>query len=200
MISKGALAPTSMNLKPNKPMKHLRGIILLCLLSWTSLAYSQRVGIGTNALYWATLTPNANVHLRMSQRTSLNLEFAARPKVSIKGTNLTFANFSPEVRFWLTRNGGPRMFWGVALQSALYAGQWSEQTYRGSMVGAGPTFGFTWMLGERFNLEATLGAGVMYIGNRRTPIYPTEAVEPIREHLITPAPIKFGVNFIYYIR
>lgn len=181
-------------------MKHLRGICLLWLLSLSSFVSAQHVGIGTNALYWLALTPNASLHLRMSQNSTFNLELAGRPGVNIKGTDLRFINLSPEARFLLRRVGAARPYVGVAAQAAMYTGQWSEQNHRGSLVGLGPTVGFSWVLSEHFNVEVSAGAGIMYIHNSSTPIYPEPLATTERRDIITPAPVKLGVNFIYYIR
>lgn len=181
-------------------MKHLRRFCLLCLISLTSMVYAQHIGVSTNALYWATVTPNASVHFRTSQKTSVNLEVAAHPYISVNGYGLRFVNFSPEVRFWFGRNGIARPFWGVAAQSALYSGQWEDNNHKGSLIGGGLTIGYNWTLSERFNLEVTAGAGVMYIRDTSTPIYSEGTPQPVRGGLITPAPIKLGVNFIYFIR
>lgn len=181
-------------------MKQLRRFCLLSLLLTSSIAFAQRIGVGTNALYWATLTPNVNVQLRMSQITSLNLEVAARPNISIKGYGLRFINFSPELRFWLSKNAKARPFVGIAGQSAFYSGQWKDYTHKGSLVGLGATVGFSWILSTHFSVETTVGAGGMYIQDASAPLYPETKVEPTKDKIFTPAPIKLGVNFIYYFR
>ena len=73
---------------------------ILCAALWsTTDVHAQRVGIKTNLLYWATLSPNIGTEFRLSRHFTVNLEAAGNP-FKFGDHQLHFASFKPEVRSW----------------------------------------------------------------------------------------------------
>lgn len=178
--------------------------MLLAILMSATTVSAQRIGVGTNGLYWLTATPNADVHVRMSRRTSLDVGFAARPRCVVKDFGMKFVDFSPELRVWLSRNGMQHHFVGVAAQAAMYTAQWRGSGYvqghRGDVVGLGATYGYAWMLNGRLNLEVEAGLGCFYARDTKNGQFEDgEHVFP-RERILFPAPIKLGVNLVYFFK
>lgn len=174
-------------------MKFIKKILLLTLLTVATGAYAQRLGMGTNTLYWAAATPNASMHIRLSQAFSLNLEVAGRPRVyGIAGYNPKFVSLAPEVRYWFLKHGMHRHFAGVMLEGVDYSVMHKGDDHAGDMLGFGVTYGYDWILSKRWNMETTVGLGGALLRDRvnRTPA--TTSLKPM--------PLRLGLNFIYFIR
>lgn len=175
------------------PMKSIKKILLLILLAVASGAYAQRVGVSTNGLYWLAGAPNASLQVRMSQAYSLNLEFAGRPRIyGVAGYNPKFVSFAPEVRYWFKKQGMHRHFAGVMMQAVDYSMVGKDKLHAGDMLGLGVTYGYDWIIKEHWNIEATAGLGGAIMRNRTDGRATTTK--------IIPAPLRLGVNVIYFIR
>ncbi|MCC8063199.1 MAG: DUF3575 domain-containing protein [Rikenellaceae bacterium] len=134
---------------------------------------AQKLTVKTNLLYWATATPNLEAEFGLGERTTLDVAFGYNPWTMDKKTNKKWRHFlvQPEFRYWLCHRfqghffgvhagygqyniGATRLLWhGDAVRGSRYEG-WA--------VGAGFSYGYSWILGRRWNLEATLGGGYAY--------------------------------------
>lgn len=171
------------------------------MLLWAATLSAQRIGVGTNGIYWLAATPNATLHVRMSNRTSINMEFAGRPSLRYGSANLKWLNFSPEVRFWLgKRTGMQHHFIGLAAQAASYRAAWRNDFHKGELLGLGVTYGYDWMLTKRLNLEVTAGLGAYLNSNNANHAMVEGTDSYLYERHYFVAPIKLGVNLIYFIR
>ena len=83
-------------------------------------------------------------------------------------------------------------------RSGVYFGSPCLLKY-GSSRAAGLTYGYAWVLGEHWNIEATAGIGVMryrqFKYDKGTPKPKT-----VNDSKTTIAPVKLGVSFVYIIR
>ena len=73
----------------------------------------------------------------------------------------------------------------------------SDRRYQGWMAGAGLAYGYSWMLGKRWNLEAEIGVGYVYT---RYDSYPcakcgTKIEKNKAGHYI--GPTKAAINLVY---
>ena len=80
-----------------------------------------------------------------------------------------------------------------------FAGAKETVRNQGWAAGAGITYGYQWILGKRWNLEATLGLGYWYTvydqyENRKCGLYK----ESFERHLI--GPTRCGLSFIYLFK
>ena len=53
---------------------HLRAVFTLAVLFSVFTANAQRIGLKTNALYWAAMSPNLGVELRVNRHLTFNFE------------------------------------------------------------------------------------------------------------------------------
>lgn len=151
-------------------------IVSICLVVASLTASAQNVVVKTNLLYDITATAN------------LGIEFKVAPKwtVDISG-NLNAWTFSdnkkwkhwvlqPEARYWLCERFNGH-FVGAHLVGGIYNmgnwntdftflgtdfGQLKEHRYEGWLVGAGIAYGYHWMLGRHWSVEAEIGIGYVY--------------------------------------
>ena len=90
--------------------------ILFCLLAVS--AFSQRVGLETNGLYWLTTTPNLGVEVLVSHKSTVGVLAGFNPfrfpspDGGCKGANPKFFHFLivPEYKYWFCR---PYERWNV---------------------------------------------------------------------------------------
>lgn len=130
---------------------------------------AQKAALKTNLLYGATATPNLQLELGLSKKSTLEL-----------GAGMNWFEFSdnkkfkhilvqPEYRYWFceTFNGS---FIGLHAHGAQFnVGGWDipvgrldafkNNRYEGYLYGAGISYGYQWVLSPRWNFEASLGGG-----------------------------------------
>lgn len=143
-----------------------------------------KVAIKTNALHWATLTPNLGVEIGLgtgsvfARRSSLDLYTGYNPW-KLKGTDgnnkkLAHIVAIPEYRYWLCErfNGhffGLHLFYAGFNISGHKIPLLFDRSFKGfpadklrndgNMYGAGVSYGYQFILSRRLNLEFTLGVG-----------------------------------------
>ncbi|MDR2937848.1 MAG: DUF3575 domain-containing protein [Prevotellaceae bacterium] len=159
-------------------MKHLCFFILLCLATLT--AQAQHLGLKTNLLYDATASVSLGVEAGLTN-PKFTLDVAA------SYNNWDFANnkkwrhwlLQPELRYWLCEAfnghffgvhamGGQFNFSKVQLPFKMYP-QLKDYHYQGEFMGLGVAYGYQWILSDRWGIEATLGAGYLYINYKQYP-------------------------------
>ncbi len=186
-------------------------IVSICLVVASLTASAQNVVVKTNLLYDITATAN------------LGMEFKVAPKwtVDISG-NLNAWTFSdnkkwkhwvlqPEARYWLCERFNGH-FVGAHLVGGIYNmgnwntdftflgtdfGQLKEHRYEGWLVGAGIAYGYHWMLGRHWSVEAEIGIGYVYTqADKYECPRCGEQLENNKPHHYV-GPTKAAVNLIY---
>jgi len=143
--------------------------LTLVLIVLTVCVHGQSVAIKTNALYWGTTTPNVGAEFSVGKKTSLEFIAGYNPWEFSDNKKLKHILFQPEFRYWTceTFNGH---FFGLHAHYAYYnAGglklpfgmikSLEDNRYEGYLFGAGLSYGYQWIIGKRWNLEASLGIG-----------------------------------------
>lgn len=179
----------------NKRSKIL--LFLSFMLLGMSSLHAQRVALKTNAVYWAALSPNLGVEARLSRRFTLNADIAGNP-FSIGTISPKFIQFQPELRYWFNR---PMVchFMGVTALISNYDMRIKSHYYQGDAYAAGVTYGYAWVLGRHWNMEATIGAGIMRYRNYKYGIYDGKPLQ-FNNVKTTLAPVKLGLSFSYIFK
>ena len=173
--------------------------ILILVFLTSGHLYAQRVAVKSNALYWAALTPNLGTEFRVSRHFTFNLEVAGNPfKLSDK-LKTQFVGATPEVRYWFEGRPHASHFMGVMGLAAAHNLTLDDMNHKGSMVGAGLTYGYSFVLAKRWSLETTVGVGVLKMKEKK---YKTGEALPldINSDKLMIAPLKLGVTFVYLIK
>ncbi|MEG2366100.1 MAG: DUF3575 domain-containing protein [Alistipes sp.] len=145
-------------------------LLIVALVTSASLQ-AQNIAVKTNLLYAATTyTPNLGVEIGLGRRTTLDLSGGYNPW-NLKGSatdNKKMVHWivQPEFRYWLCQRFNGHFF-GVHALGGQYniAGHKmfglisKNARYEGYMVGGGVTYGYQFVLGRRWNLEAAVGVG-----------------------------------------
>lgn len=167
------------------------------LLSCGTIAMAQRIAIKTNTLYWATLSPNVEAEFRLSRHFTLDLGTTANFSTKIDDNNLKFLQVAPELRYWFSRPMA-RHYVGLTTFAANYNLKMGNTCYDGDAVAAGFTYGFDWVISRRWNIETSVGAGLLkyrcfeYVDGDVKPLSPNTDKTIL-------APLKLGVSISYLL-
>lgn len=150
-----------------------RNILLLFSLAVAVIrtAGAQDIAVKTNALIWATTTPNAGVEVALNPKYTLELVGAYNPWTFENDKKMHFWLVQPELKYWFCEKFEGH-FMGVHLHGAQYFGGFSEKRYDGYLAGGGFTYGYDWILSPRWNLEAALGIGYARLWYKESPRMP----------------------------
>lgn len=159
---------------------------------------AQRIALKSNALLWATASPNVGAEFRVSRRFTVSTDVAFNP-FKFGNLDLHYGAFQPEVRYWFSGRPHARWYVGVAGLASVYNMCISNTRHDGSAFGGGVTGGYSFVLGERWGIEATLGIGALSVAERKYALgQPSPGI--CNNEKIMIAPIKAGVTFVYLLK
>ncbi len=171
-------------------------LALCAFVAFTSTA--QRLALKSNALYLATGTLNLGIEARLSRHFTLNLEAAANPLKS-GDTKLHLVGFMPEARYWFSGRPQARHFVGLMALGAGYDISNDGKNHKGDIFGFGPTYGYSFVLGRRWSLEATVGAGLVRYRDKKWNTGESQPARP-NDKKTALAPLKLGLTFVYILK
>ena len=124
----------------------------------------------TNALYWATTTPNLGVEFSFAPRWTIDVRGGYNPWTLDNETNAKFKHFlvSPEVRYWFCESfmghfiGLEANYIMFNMGAIPHVPQLKDTRVEGWAAGAGLVYGCSWPIARRWNIEANIGAGLWY--------------------------------------
>lgn len=174
-------------------------------------ARDNQVGVKTNLLYDATLTVNAGIETSIAPKWSLDLSGNFNAWTLNDGKRWKHWMAQPEARYWLCEalhghffgieaHGGQYNIGGTNADFTILGtdfGKLKHSRYRGWFIGAGVTYGYTWMLGRHWNLEAEIGFGYSYTRFDRYPCANcgTKLESDKTHHYV--GPTKAALNLVY---
>lgn len=158
-------------------MKKLLLILSLCVtFGFAETAQAQKWAVKTNLLYDATTSMNLGVEFALAEKWTFDLSGNWNPWTFSDNMKWKHWLVQPEVRYWTCKRLG-----GHFLAGHLWGGQYNagnidglpdflgtnfsnlaDRRYEGWFVGAGVGYGYAWMLGKHWNLEAEIGVGYAY--------------------------------------
>ncbi|MCL2561513.1 MAG: DUF3575 domain-containing protein [Rikenellaceae bacterium] len=151
--------------------------LLLCCVA--GAARAQSVSVKTNLLWGGyTQTPNLGIEFDLGGRKTLDVGIGYNPwnlEASEGESNKKLVHLmgNVELRHWLCRKFSGHFF-GVHVLGAQYniaeyelpllLGERSRDfRFEGIAVGAGVSWGYQFILGMKWNLEVTVGAGYIHL-------------------------------------
>ena len=186
-------------------------VFLFWGLLWGSRVEGQNVAVKTNLLYDALLNVNLGVEVGLSSRWTLDVSADYNGWTLSHGRKWKHWLLQPEVRYWFCDRFSGHFLGGHLLGGQYNAGglkngisflgtdfsRLSNRRYQGWFTGVGIAYGYAWILGKHWNLEAEVGIGYIYT---RYDIFPcascgTKLVEDAKHHYV--GPTKAAVNLVY---
>lgn len=155
--------------------KHILFSLLIGLIGLSKASAQSNVGIKTNLLYGAyTYTPNLGIEIGLSRHATLDISGGYNPwNLNSEGGKKKLVHYllQPEFRYY-TRNRFNGHFFGVHTLFSQYNigghelpllfGKGSkEYRHEGVAYGGGISYGYQFSLGRFWNVELSLGAGIM---------------------------------------
>ena len=144
-------------------------VVILIFIFYGQQARSQEVTIKTNLAYWATTTPNLGMEFALGKKSTLEISGGLNPFEFSDNKRFKHWLVQPEYRWWFceTFNGH---FLGVHAHGAQFnVGGWDipigrldvfkDKRYEGYLYGGGLSYGYQWVLSNRWNFEFNIGAG-----------------------------------------
>lgn len=188
---------------------------LLLILSFITLfaakeSSAQEWAIKTNLLYDATTSINLGVETALAEKWTLDLSGNWNPFQFSDNKKWKHWFVQPEVRYWLCRKFGGHFFaahlWGGQYNVGNIDGlpdflgtnfsELADHRYEGWFAGAGIGYGYAWMLGKHWNLEAEIGIGAAYTNYDK--YYCPKCGEKIgSDDHIYYGPTKLAINLVY---
>lgn len=154
-----------------KPIMALLACLAFCLSS-----RAQDVAVKTNLLYDATLTANAGVEVGIAPKWTLDVSGNLNAWKLNDGKRWKHWMVQPEARYWFCDRFAGHFVGVHALAGQGNVGNFDidkdffginlgildDKRVQGWAVGAGLAYGYAWILGEHWNLEAEIGVGYVY--------------------------------------
>lgn len=199
-------------------------LIFAGTVAGTDTVAAQSVSLKTNALYWATTTPNLAVEFGLGSRITLEIGGGYNPFGTKIGSaadagagsgsetapatpkSMRHWMIQPELRWWfMQRFAGT--FIGLHLHGGGFdAGGVSPLTsiknnrYDGWLVGAGVGIGRHWLLGPRWGIEAQAGFGFAYMEYDKYDCPTCETLIADRFKNTYIGPTRLSISLVYYLR
>lgn len=191
-----------------------RVLYLFCIVSLLSFleVRSQTFALKTDLLNWGAASLNIEPELKIAKRSTVTLGMSWNPwtfKEAEKNMKWKHLLVQPEYRYWFC-NVFEGHFLGIhpfyarfnAGNINLPFGLWSgleEHRYQGNLWGAGVGYGYQWIIGKRWSMEAELGLGLGYVDGDK---YRCEkcGLKLAEEKKLVFMPTKISLSFIYIIK
>lgn len=155
---------------------------LLCLTLWLIPSYNlnAQIAIKTNLVHGATATPNLGMEIGVARKSTIQLHYGLNPWNMKDNRKWKHWVLMPEYRWWLCNKFNGHFFGlhamggqfnlaniNVPTTGHFFGGdnirnEVRDKNYEGSFAGVGLTYGYQWILGRHFNIEAELGAGYVH--------------------------------------
>lgn len=186
-------------------------IIMMMGLFTPVKLHAGDVALKTNLLYDATATVNIGAEFQLAPRWSFDLSGNLNAW-NINGHKWKHWLVQPEARYWFCDAivghfvgahllGGQYNFGNIDLGGLKFLGtdfsDLKDRRHQGWYAGIGVAYGYSWVLGRHWNLEAELGLGWVYT---RYDVYPCadcgRRLEHNRSHNYV-GPTKAAINLVY---
>lgn len=185
-------------------------LLFVAILAAAGTASAQNVGLKTNILSDGLLSPNLGIEAALSTHWSLDVSGQIN-FWTVNTHKWKHWLVQPEARYWFCERfaghflgfhalGGEFNFGHIKNNASFLGSDFSKLTdlrYQGWGAGAGIAYGYAWILGKHWNLEAELGVGWIYT---RYDVFPcTECgskLESDRNHHYF-GPTKAALNLVY---
>lgn len=191
-----------------------RVLYLFCIVSLLSFleVRSQTFALKTDLFNWGAASLNIEPELKIAKHSTVTLGVSWNPwtfKEAEKNMKWKHLLVQPEYRYWFC-NVFEGHFLGIhpfyarfnAGNINLPLGLWSgleEHRYQGNLWGAGVGYGYQWIIGKRWSMEAELGLGLGYVDGDK---YRCEkcGLKLAEEKKLVFMPTKISLSFIYIIK
>lgn len=189
----------------------LKLTILAAMLALFSSVRAQNVAVKTNIINDAFLSPNLGLEIGLAPRWTIDVTGQFNVWTLSHDRRWKHWALQPEGRYWFCDRFSGH-FLGVHLHGGQYniggfngrlhflgtdARKLTDARYQGWFVGAGVAYGYAWILGRHWNLEAEIGLGYAYTRYDKFPCAKCgQKIAADRPHHYI-GPTKAAINLVY---
>lgn len=173
---------------------------LVCMAFAHSEAHAQFSSVSVNTVGLVTGNINAAIDVKLDTKISFNMPLSFSPVMS-KQVGWQNVVFSPGARFWTNElyNGS---FFGVYGSAAYYRLRYDGWNRQGWAAGIGVSYGYSYLLTKRWNIEFEVGASVIYADflktqNREFGIFEDEYWWRKRQVKVVPSKLKVSFAYLF---
>jgi hypothetical protein len=183
-------------------MKRIFTLAIISFLAFAGTAFAQKAAVKTNALYWATTTPNVGLEFAFAPRWTVEISGGYNPWTLNKEDNIKAKHFlvTPEIRYWFCEAfQGHYMGINGNYTQFNVSGIYQYVRLQGWAAGAGINYGYAFPIARRWNMEFTIGLGFWYTEYDK---YQSRKCGLFQENVSRYAlgPTDLGITFIYMIK
>lgn len=187
--------------------------LIIAILLFTGFSIpvkAQKAAIKTNLLYDATTTINLGVEVGLAPHWSLDISGNYNPWILNEETNRKIKHYliQPEARYWICEKFNGHFLglhtgfaeFNISGTKIPFVKDSKKNRYEGWATGVGFSYGYSMILGGRWNLELTAGAGFVY--TRYDKFDCVKCGEKFKENVSKAffSPTKLGASLIYMIK
>lgn len=177
-------------------------VVAILLIATRSTMHAQRLAVTTNLLEDVVATPNIGLDIVLSDKQSIAFDASYAPyKLSRQFFNKRMT-FRAEYKFWLNQAFYAHYIGIDAVASSSEVGA-SNFSSRDQYVGIGIGYGYSFIIGKKFNIVPSIGVGLAYGNTYEGHDYMADSRVPVQA-VATPGfkPIltRFSLTFQYILR
>lgn len=176
-------------------------IVLFCLLPISGI-WGQQIAVKSNLLYDLTSTISLGGEIKCDNTHTLSIMMSYNPWEFGDNKKMKHFLIQPEYRKWFDE-----IFMGSFIGFQAHYGMFNfggippakNNRYQGNLVGVGVSYGYQWMIGPQWNLEAGISLGYAqfsykhYDRPRGAPL-----IEKTSYHYW--GPTQIGISLVYFIQ
>lgn len=150
-------------------------LLLFLVILGMGFTKAQTVGIKSNLLYDATASPNLGIEIGLAPKWTIDISGNLNAW-TIDNRRWKHWFVQPEARYWFCDRfaghflavhaiGGKYNFGNLPGGFKFLGSDFrnlNDHRYQGWGVGGGIAYGYAWVLGKHWNLEAEIGVGAIY--------------------------------------
>lgn len=157
-------------------MKHTLLLLVMVLSCFSQDLNAQKVAAKANLLPYMVLSPNLGVEIGLAPKWTMDVTGQLNAWTMSHDRRWKHWAVQPEARYWLCDRFGGHFF-GMHVHGGQYniggidgkinflgtdMRKLKDARYQGWFAGAGVAYGYAWILGVHWNLEAEVGFGYSY--------------------------------------
>ena len=136
------------------------GICVIAVFLFSALgANAQRFAVSTDAVQWAIASPNLGFEAVMAQHHALAFNASIAPVKLIEKASIAHITIEPQYKYWF-RMPFFGHYVGASMLYSSYDLTFGKTARVGNLVAACADYGYSIILGRRWNLVPHVGVGI----------------------------------------
>lgn len=149
----------------------------------------MRIAVKTNAVSWATLSPNIGLSFCLDNNSVIDVDLSFNAW-RIPNYSFPHAKLSLEYKYYFAA-ALSQHYLGANVMAGMYDINAGKLSFKEDMLSVGLTYGYSFLLSPHWNLEPSLGLGYAYVNK-----YEDTGSKACHRAMLN----KIGISIIYIIK